>query len=83
MIERWQLLISLIRRTPSDDAEALKARLYAIPPRVRVNVMLVEVAAWSGFADSFVHARSGEPASHQSALIGAIVAHATNLGLGA
>ena len=32
-IERGQLLISPIRRTPSDDAEALKARLYAMLPR--------------------------------------------------
>jgi TnpA family transposase len=76
------LLISPIRRSPSDDAEALKARLYAMLPRVRITDLLVEVAAWSGFADRFVHARSGEPASDPSALMGAILADATNLGLG-
>ena len=81
-IERGQLVISPIRRTLSDDVEALKARLYAMLPRVRVTDLLVEVAAWSGFADRFVHARSGEPASDQSALMGAILADATNLGLG-
>ncbi|BCI73005.1 hypothetical protein SPKIRA_38350 (plasmid) [Sphingomonas paucimobilis] len=58
-IERGQLLISSIRRSPSDDADALKARLYAMLPRVRITDLLVEVAAWSGFADRFVHARSG------------------------
>ena len=81
-IERGQLLISSIRRSPSDDADALKARLYAMLPRVRITDLLVEVAAWSGFADRFVHARSGAPASDQSALMGAILADATNLGLG-
>ncbi|MBD8641704.1 Tn3 family transposase [Sphingomonas sp. CFBP 13733] len=81
-IERGQLLISPIRRSPSEDAEALKARLYAMLPRVRITNLLVEVAAWSRFADRFVHARSGEPASDQSALMGAILADATNLGLG-
>lgn len=81
-IERGQLLISPIRRSPSDDAEALKARLYAMLPRIRITDLLVEVAAWSGFADRFVHARSGAAASDQSALMGAILADATNLGLG-
>ena len=32
---------------------------YAMLPRVRITDLLVEVAAWSGFADRFVHARSG------------------------
>lgn len=42
-IERGQLLISPIRRTPSGDVEALKARLYAMLPRVRITDLLVEV----------------------------------------
>ena len=78
-IERGQLLISSIRRSPSDDADALKARLYAMLPRVRITDLLVEVAAWSGFADRFVHARSGAPASDQSALMGAILADALSM----
>lgn len=49
-IERRQLLISPIRRSPSDDTEALKAWLYAMLPRVRITDLLVEVVAWSGFA---------------------------------
>lgn len=77
-----ELTISPLRRSVPDEAEALKARLYAMLPRVRVTDLLVEVAAWSGFADQFVHARSGEAASDQSALMGTILADATNLGLG-
>ena len=76
------LTISPLRRSVPDEAEALKARLYAMLPRVRVTDLLVEVAAWSGFADRFVHARSGKSASDQSALMGTILADATNLGLG-
>nr|WP_250635909.1 Tn3 family transposase [Sphingobium baderi] len=81
-IERGQLLISPLRRIVPDDAETLKARLYAMLPRVRITDLLVEVAAWSGFSDRFIHARSGAPASDQSALMAAILADATNLGLG-
>ncbi|WP_242121280.1 Tn3 family transposase [Sphingomonas lacusdianchii] len=77
-----ELTISPLRRSVPDEAEELKARLYALLPRIRVTDLLVEVAAWSGFADRFVHARSGEPAADQSALMGTILADATNLGLG-
>jgi hypothetical protein len=51
-------------------------------PRVRITDLLVEVAAWSGFTDRFVHTRSGAPASDLSALMSAILADETNLGLG-
>lgn len=77
-----ELTISPLRRSVPDEAEELKARLYALLPRVRVTDLLVEVATWSRFADRFVHARSGEPAGDQSALMGTILADATNLGLG-
>lgn len=77
-----ELTISPLRRSQPDEAEELKARLYALLPRIRVTDLLVEVAIWSGFADRFVHARSGEPASDRSALMGTILADATNLGLG-
>ena len=82
VIAGGELTISPLRRAVPDEADALKARLYALLPRVRVTDLLVEVAAWSGFADQFVHARSGEAASDQSALMGTILADATNLGLG-
>lgn len=82
VIAGGELTISPLRRAVPDEAENLKARLYALLPRVRVTDLLVEVASWSGFADQFVHARSGEPASDQAALMGTILADATNLGLG-
>ena len=82
VITGGELTISPLRRSVPDEAEELKARLYALLPRVRITDLLVEVAGWSGFADRFTHARSGDTATDQSALMGTILADATNLGLG-
>ena len=82
VITGGELTISPLRRSVPDEAEELKARLYALLPRVRITDLLVEVAGWSGFADRFTHARSGDTAIDQSALMGTILADATNLGLG-
>lgn len=82
VIAGGDLVVSPLRRAVPDPADELKTKLYALLPRVRVTDLLVEVAAWSGFADGFVHARSGEPAADQAALMGTILADATNLGLG-
>lgn len=82
VITGGELTISPLRRAARDEAGALKACLYALLPRVRITDLLVEVAAWSGFAERFTHARSGDTATDQSALMGAILADATNLGLG-
>lgn len=81
VIEDGELTISPLRRAVPDEAEALKARLYGLLPRVRITELLAEVAAWTNFADRFVHVRTGAPATDQSALMGAILADATNLGL--
>lgn len=81
VIDHGQLTISPLRRAVPDEAEDLKARLYALLPRVRITELLAEVSAWTGFADRFVHVRTGEPAADQPALMGAILADATNLGL--
>ncbi len=82
VITGGELTISPLRRSVPDEAEELKARLYALLPRVRIIDLLIEVAGWSGFADRFTHARSGDTATDQSALMGTILADATNLGLG-
>lgn len=81
VIEDGELTISPVRRTVPDEAEILKARLYTLLPRVRITELLAEVAAWTGFADRFVHVRTGAPAADQPALMGAVLADATNLGL--
>ncbi len=76
-----EVTISPLRRSTPDEAEELKARLYGLLPRIRITDLLAEVSAWTGFAERFVHARSGMAASDQPALMGAILADGTNLGL--
>ena len=67
VLEDSGLTISPLRRAVPDEAEALKARLYGLLPRVRITELLAEVTSWTSFADRFVHVRSGEPSADQAA----------------
>jgi TnpA family transposase len=80
-ISAGELTISPLRRAVPDEAKALKAKLYRMLPRIRITELLAEVAAWTGFTDRFIHVRTGASAGDQSALMGSILADATNLGL--
>jgi len=76
------LTISPIRREEREQARALSSRLYNLMPRVRITDLLAEVNVWTAFANHFTHYRTGEPAAtDEPALMGAILADATNLGL--
>jgi Tn3 transposase DDE domain len=76
------LTVSPIRREEQEQARALSSRLYNLMPRIRITDLLAEVNAWTGFADRFTHFRTGEAAAiGEPALMGAILADATNLGL--
>jgi TnpA family transposase len=75
------LSISPIRKGESDESENVARRLYAMLPRLRITELLAEVHGWTGFAEQFGHLRTGAPPEDSQALMTALLADATNLGL--
>ena len=75
------LSISPIRKNEDAEADAMTRRLYAMLPRLRITDLLAEVHGWTGFSERFLHLRSGAPPEDILALMTALLADATNLGL--
>ena len=76
-----RLHISPARTATPPEADVLADRLDAMMPRVRVTELLHEAARGTGFLSAFTNLRTGEPCPNESALLAAILADATNLGL--
>jgi hypothetical protein len=80
-IANGELIIRSLRNDTPAEAKALAQQLYAILPRIRVTELLDEVDSWARFSEAFVHLRTGEPARDRRAVLTAVLADGTNLGL--
>lgn len=77
-----RLQVAPIKAIATTEARAFSDRIEAMMPRVRITELLHEVNQTTGFASAFTNLRTGERCEDASALLAAILADATNLGLG-
>ena len=76
------LKISPLENSVPKEAEALRDALSSMLPHVKITDLLMEVDRWTGFTRHFTHLKTNEPAKDPALLLTAILADATNLGLG-
>jgi TnpA family transposase len=77
-----RLHITPVKATTTPEARAFADGIEMMMPRARITEVLHEVNRATSFASSFTNLRTGERCEDESALLAAILADATNLGLG-
>ena len=80
-IERGRLRITPHDAVTPPAAIRLERAMDAVMPRIRITELLWEVHAQTGFLDAFTDLRSGKHHDEPAAVLAAILAGASNLGL--
>lgn len=80
-IEGGDLHVARAKPAVPEEARLLADRLYGMVPRARVTEVMADVERATGFAACFTHLRTGNPAADTQALLAAVLADGTNLGL--
>jgi TnpA family transposase len=78
---RDKLKVVPLQAATPPEAEVLDRRLDALLPRVRITELLFEVAERTGFLAAFRDVRSGKEHDKPHAVLAAILADGTNLGV--
>ena len=76
-----RLHVAPVKAATPPEAEAESATINAMLPPVRITELLHEVSRRTGFSAAFTNLRTGETCDSENALLAAILADATNLGL--
>jgi hypothetical protein len=77
-----RLHVAPVKTTATPETRAFADGIEAMMPPARITELLYEVNRMTGFASAFTNLRTGERCDNENALLAAILAHATNLGLG-
>ena len=81
VFEKDRLVVTPVKAATPLEAKAVADRLDGMMPRIRITELLHEVAQQTGFLTAFTNVRTGTQCTNESALLAAILADATNLGL--
>ena len=77
-----RLHVAPVKASASPEARAFADAIETMMPRARITELLHEVNRATGFAGAFTNLRTGERCDDENALLAAVLADATNLGLG-
>ena len=77
-----RLHVAPVKATTTPEVRDFADTIEAMMPRVRITELLHQVNRATGLASAFTNLRTGERCNDENALLAAILADATNLGLG-
>jgi TnpA family transposase len=82
-IKKQKIHVERLQADTPEESRNFSLSLYKILPRVKLTDLLMEVAEWTGFEKSFVHASSNQSPKGEgkSVVMAALMAMGTNIGL--